>query len=61
MGPRSKGLSFTHFICLPYAASHLSIYVLSTTQVLSKAELQFLALLPSLRPNVRVIAECGNW
>nr|CAD1817448.1 unnamed protein product [Ananas comosus var. bracteatus] len=29
--------------------------------VLSKAELQFLALLPSLRPKVRVIAECGNW
>lgn len=30
-------------------------------QVLSKAELQFLALLPTLRPKVRVIAECGNW
>ncbi|XP_058110798.1 NAD(P)H-quinone oxidoreductase subunit N, chloroplastic isoform X2 [Magnolia sinica] len=29
--------------------------------VLSKAELQFLALLPSLRPKVKVIAECGNW
>jgi len=27
----------------------------------SKAELQFLALLPKLRRNVRVIAECGNW
>lgn len=31
------------------------------TQVLSKSELQFLALLPTLRPKVRVIAECGNW
>jgi hypothetical protein len=30
-------------------------------QVLSKAELQFLAMLPDLRPKVRVIAECGNW
>lgn len=30
-------------------------------QVLSKSELQFLALLPTLRPKVRVIAECGNW
>jgi hypothetical protein len=30
-------------------------------QVLSKAELQFLALLPELRPKVRVIVECGNW
>nr|CAB3475009.1 unnamed protein product [Digitaria exilis] len=29
--------------------------------VLSKAELQFLAMLPELRPKVRVIAECGNW
>ncbi|XP_042448246.1 NAD(P)H-quinone oxidoreductase subunit N, chloroplastic-like [Zingiber officinale] len=30
-------------------------------KVLSKAELQFLALLPTLRPKVKVIAECGNW
>ncbi|KAM3334522.1 hypothetical protein ACQJBY_029131 [Aegilops geniculata] len=30
-------------------------------KVLSKAELQFLAMLPDLRPKVRVIAECGNW
>jgi hypothetical protein len=30
-------------------------------QVLSKAELQFLAMLPDIRPKVRVIAECGNW
>ncbi|XP_057873688.1 NAD(P)H-quinone oxidoreductase subunit N, chloroplastic isoform X3 [Cryptomeria japonica] len=29
--------------------------------VLSKTELQFLALLPTLRPKVRVIAQCGNW
>ncbi|XP_006645131.1 NAD(P)H-quinone oxidoreductase subunit N, chloroplastic [Oryza brachyantha] len=30
-------------------------------KVLSKAELQFLAILPDIRPKVRVIAECGNW
>ncbi|TVU36272.1 hypothetical protein EJB05_18200 [Eragrostis curvula] len=30
-------------------------------KVLSKAELQFLAILPDLRPKVRVVVECGNW
>jgi hypothetical protein len=30
-------------------------------QVLSKAELQFLAMLPDIRPKVRVLAEVGNW
>lgn len=30
-------------------------------KVLSKSELQFLALLPAIRPNVKVIAECGTW
>ena len=30
-------------------------------QVLSKAELQFLAMLPDIRPKVRVIAEVSNW
>ncbi|XP_066315508.1 NAD(P)H-quinone oxidoreductase subunit N, chloroplastic-like isoform X1 [Miscanthus floridulus] len=29
--------------------------------VLSKAELQFLAMLPDIRPKVRVIAEVSNW
>lgn len=30
-------------------------------QVLFKAALQFLTMLPDIRPKVRVIAECGNW
>ncbi|KAL2892908.1 NAD(P)H-quinone oxidoreductase subunit N chloroplastic [Bienertia sinuspersici] len=45
---------------LPPDAKGLAVWVIEA-KVLSKAELQFLALLPSLRPNVRVIAECGNW
>ncbi|CAN8301405.1 unnamed protein product [Cochlearia groenlandica] len=45
---------------LPPSAKGLVVWVLEA-KVLSKSELQFLALLPSLRPNVRVIAECGNW
>uniref|UniRef100_A0A0F7GYB7 NADH dehydrogenase-like complex N n=1 Tax=Geranium phaeum TaxID=379952 RepID=A0A0F7GYB7_9ROSI len=45
---------------LPPTAKGLIVWVLEA-KVLSKAELQFLALLPSLRPKVRVIAECGNW
>ncbi|KAH9623576.1 hypothetical protein KSS87_013180 [Heliosperma pusillum] len=45
---------------LPPSAKGLVLWVLEA-KVLSKAELQFLALLPSLRPRVRVIAECGNW
>ncbi|XP_010547389.1 PREDICTED: NAD(P)H-quinone oxidoreductase subunit N, chloroplastic [Tarenaya hassleriana] len=45
---------------LPPDAKGLVVWVIEA-KVLSKSELQFLALLPSLRPNVRVIAECGNW
>ncbi|KAJ4829814.1 hypothetical protein Tsubulata_025324 [Turnera subulata] len=45
---------------LPPNAKGLVVWVLEA-KVLSKAELQFLALLPTLRPKVRVIAECGTW
>ncbi|KAL9685405.1 hypothetical protein QQ045_022855 [Rhodiola kirilowii] len=45
---------------LPPGSKGLVVWILEA-KVLSKAELQFLALLPDLRPNVRVIAECGNW
>ncbi|KAL5720687.1 hypothetical protein ACHQM5_013331 [Ranunculus cassubicifolius] len=45
---------------LPPNAKGLVVWVLEA-KVLSKAELQFLALLPTLRPKVKVIAECGNW
>ncbi|CAN0876866.1 NAD(P)H-quinone oxidoreductase subunit N, chloroplastic [Linum grandiflorum] len=45
---------------LPSDAKGLIVWV-TEAKVLSKAELQFLALLPTLRPKVRVIAECGNW
>ncbi|KAH7654133.1 NAD(P)H-quinone oxidoreductase subunit N protein [Dioscorea alata] len=45
---------------LPPNAKGLVLWIIEA-KVLSKAELQFLALLPSLRPKVRVIAECGNW
>ncbi|XP_021909678.1 NAD(P)H-quinone oxidoreductase subunit N, chloroplastic [Carica papaya] len=45
---------------LPPDAKGLIVWVIEA-KVLSKSELQFLALLPSLRPKVRVIAECGNW
>ncbi|KAL8533122.1 hypothetical protein ACS0TY_009390 [Phlomoides rotata] len=45
---------------LPPNARGLVVWVIEA-KVLSKAELQFLAILPSLRPRVRVIAECGNW
>ncbi|KAL1370302.1 hypothetical protein HN51_000585 [Arachis hypogaea] len=45
---------------LPPKAKGLVVWIIEA-KVLSKAELQFLALLPTLRPNVRVIAECGNW
>ncbi|KAL0710061.1 hypothetical protein Bca4012_017039 [Brassica carinata] len=45
---------------LPPNAKGLVVWVIEA-KVLSKSELQFLALLPSLRPNVRVVAECGNW
>ncbi|KAK3039864.1 hypothetical protein RJ639_028257 [Escallonia herrerae] len=45
---------------LPPNAKGLVVWIIEA-KVLSKAELQFLALLPSLRPKVRVVAECGNW
>ncbi|KAK4278177.1 hypothetical protein QN277_016059 [Acacia crassicarpa] len=45
---------------LPPHAKGLIVWIIEA-KVLSKAELQFLALLPTLRPKVRVIAECGNW
>ncbi|KAI4306312.1 hypothetical protein L6164_029599 [Bauhinia variegata] len=45
---------------LPPNAKGLLVWIIEA-KVLSKAELQFLALLPTLRPKVRVIAECGNW
>ena len=40
---------------------NLFFWPLIYMQVLSKAELQFLAMLPDIRPKVRVIAEVGNW
>ncbi|XP_009600934.1 NAD(P)H-quinone oxidoreductase subunit N, chloroplastic [Nicotiana tomentosiformis] len=45
---------------LPPNAKGLVVWIIEA-KVLSKAELQFLALLPTLRPKVKVIAECGNW
>ncbi|KAL3850512.1 hypothetical protein ACJIZ3_012394 [Penstemon smallii] len=45
---------------LPPNAKGLVVWIMEA-KVLSKAELQFLSILPSLRPKVRVIAECGNW
>uniref|UniRef100_A0A0F7GZL8 NADH dehydrogenase-like complex N n=1 Tax=Erodium texanum TaxID=28960 RepID=A0A0F7GZL8_EROTE len=45
---------------LPPDAKGLVVWLIEA-KVLSKAELQFLTLLPTLRPKVRVIAECGNW
>ncbi|ONM35880.1 NAD(P)H-quinone oxidoreductase subunit N chloroplastic [Zea mays] len=41
-------------------AKGLVVWIIEA-KVLSKAELQFLAMLPDIRPKVRVIAECGNW
>ncbi|XP_042510719.1 NAD(P)H-quinone oxidoreductase subunit N, chloroplastic-like [Macadamia integrifolia] len=45
---------------LPPNAKGLVLWLIEA-KVLSKSELQYLALLPTLRPKVRVIAECGNW
>lgn len=45
---------------LPKNCKGLVLWVLEA-KVLSKSELQFLALLPAIRPNVKVIAECGTW
>lgn len=49
------------FILLSVLFLNLFFWSLIYMQVLSKAELQFLAMLPDIRPKVRVIAECGNW
>ncbi|KAG0579706.1 hypothetical protein KC19_4G118300, partial [Ceratodon purpureus] len=45
---------------LPENCKGLVLWVLEA-KVLSKSELQYLALLPAIRPNVKVIAECGTW
>ncbi|KAF8397080.1 hypothetical protein HHK36_015987 [Tetracentron sinense] len=45
---------------MPPNAKGLVVWIIEA-KVLSKSELQFLALLPTLRPKVKVIAECGNW
>jgi len=45
---------------LPKDCKGLVLWVLEA-KVLSKSELQYLALLPAIRPNVKVIAECGTW
>ncbi|OVA10828.1 NAD(P)H-quinone oxidoreductase [Macleaya cordata] len=45
---------------LPPNSKGLVVWIIEA-KVLSKSELQFLALLPTLRPKVKVIAECGNW
>ncbi|KAI3944664.1 hypothetical protein MKW98_021122 [Papaver atlanticum] len=45
---------------LPPSSKGLVVWIIEA-KVLSKSELQFLALLPTLRPKVKVIAECGNW
>lgn len=50
-------------LCMSSSYTRLenSVSVVCLEQVLSKTELQFLALLPALRPKVKVIAECGPW
>lgn len=45
---------------LPPTSKGLVLWLIEA-KVLSKTELQFLALLPTLRPKVKVIAQCGNW
>ncbi|OAE28549.1 hypothetical protein AXG93_2175s1320 [Marchantia polymorpha subsp. ruderalis] len=45
---------------LPKDCKGLVVWMIEC-KVLSKTELQFLALLPALRPKVKVIAECGPW
>ncbi|KAI3933573.1 hypothetical protein MKX01_032678 [Papaver californicum] len=45
---------------LPPSSKGLVVWIIEA-KVLSKSELQFLALLPTLRPKVKVIVECGNW
>jgi hypothetical protein len=55
------GKIFSSAICFCHRPHRMCCLCLFNFQVLSKAELQFLAMLPDLRPKVRVIAECGNW
>ncbi|KAH7276735.1 hypothetical protein KP509_39G019700 [Ceratopteris richardii] len=45
---------------LPENSKGLVLWLIEA-KVLSKAELQYLAILPTLQPKVRVVAECGNW
>ncbi|KAG6544601.1 hypothetical protein Mapa_014023 [Marchantia paleacea] len=45
---------------LPKDCKGLVVWIIEC-KVLSKTELQYLALLPALRPKVKVIAECGPW
>uniref|UniRef100_A0A0D6R4N0 NAD(P)H-quinone oxidoreductase subunit N, chloroplastic n=1 Tax=Araucaria cunninghamii TaxID=56994 RepID=A0A0D6R4N0_ARACU len=45
---------------LPPTSKGLVLWLIEA-MVLSKTELQFLALLPAIRPKVKVIAQCGNW
>ncbi|KAL2636268.1 hypothetical protein R1flu_007747 [Riccia fluitans] len=45
---------------LPKDSKGLIVWVIEC-KVLSKTELQFLALLPAIRPKVKVIAEVGAW
>lgn len=45
---------------LPEDCKGLVLWLMEA-KVLSKSELQYLALLPTLQPKVKVIAECGTW
>ncbi|CAM6088198.1 unnamed protein product [Calypogeia fissa] len=45
---------------LPENSKGIVLWVIEA-KVLSKTELQYLALLPALRKKVKVIAECGSW
>ncbi|MCO5591113.1 hypothetical protein L7F22_045090 [Adiantum nelumboides] len=45
---------------LPEDSKGLVVWIIEA-KVLSKAELQYLALLPTLQPKVKVVAECGTW
>eukprot|EP00250_Pteridium_aquilinum_P033879 c654_g1_i1 orf=527-1312(-) len=45
---------------LPENSKGLILWLIEA-KVLSKSELQYLALLPTLQPKVKVIAECGTW
>ena len=45
---------------LPEDSKGLILWLIEA-KVLSKSELQYLALLPTIQPKVKVIAECGTW